>query len=295
MSDLRITTFLFGSLFTSLLSLPTLADSCAATRLFEQDFSSEGITQLEVNVLAGSLEVRPSRDDQIRFSGQACTDEEEWLDWISLDVEHSGSMLIVTVIIPYQDRDFDARYAHMDIELKVPAILTTRLRDSSGDISIENVAVSYVDDSSGGIRVRDNKANLTVRDSSGNIEIIRNTGDLKIMDSSGNIDVRDVVGNVEIPRDSSGEIDIETVSGTVVIGRDGSGDIDIRDVSASVEVGSDGSGSIKIKGVQGNVTIGSDGSGAITVANITGNLLVEAKGSGKVTTRGVEGDISLPR
>jgi DUF4097 and DUF4098 domain-containing protein YvlB len=272
-----------------------LAASCSATKTINEELSLQGISLLRVNALAGYLEIRPSTDKSVHFSGRSCSDEEEWLQHMTVDVERSDQVLELTVIIPYDDADFDASYAYMDIDLEIPENLPTEIRDSSGDINTEQVSITSIDDSSGNIRVRDNNTSLTIKDSSGRIEVRELRGDLEIADSSGDIDVFDIKGNVTIPRDSSGDIDIETVTGTVVVGRDGSGDIDIQDVKLNVEIGSDGSGSIKVLEVEGAVTIGSDGSGTISIANISGDLLIEAKGSGNVYTRGVKGEISLPR
>jgi DUF4097 and DUF4098 domain-containing protein YvlB len=276
-------------------STSVLAAGCSATKTIEEELSLQGISLLRVNALAGYLEIRPSTGKSVHFSGRSCSDEEEWLQHMTVDVERSDQVLELTVIIPYDDAGFDASYAYMDIDLKIPENLPTEIRDSSGDINTEMVSIISIDDSSGNIRVRDNNTSLTIKDSSGRIEVRELRGDLEIADSSGDIDVFDIKGNVTIPRDSSGEIDIETVTGTVVVGRDGSGDIDIQNVKLNVEIGSDGSGSIKVQEVEGAVTIGSDGSGTISIANISGDLLIEAKGSGDVHTRGVKGEISLPR
>jgi DUF4097 and DUF4098 domain-containing protein YvlB len=276
-------------------SASVMAGRCSATKTIEEELSMQGVSLLKVNVLAGYLEITPSTDQAIHFSGRTCSDEEEWLQRMILDVERNDQILELTVIIPYDDSDFDASYAYMDIDLKIPENLPTEIRDSSGDINTEKVSITSIDDSSGNIRVRDNNTSLIIRDSSGSIEVRELRGDLEITDSSGDIDIFDIKGKVTIPRDSSGDIDIETVTGTVVVGRDGSGDIDIQDVKSDVDIGSDGSGSIKIREVEGTVTIGSDGSGTIDIADISGDLLIKAKGSGNLHTHAVKGEISLPR
>lgn len=276
-------------------STPTMADSCHASKTINEEISTEGISELRVNVLAGYLDIQPGVADNVNFTGRACTDEDEWLSFLTLDVERRNDILVLTVIIPYEDHDFDANYAYMDIDLRIPADLQTKVKDSSGDIVIRGVSVNRVDDSSGNIHIDHNKTSLEIRDSSGNMEIRDLQGDLEITDSSGNIHVRNVIGAVRIPRDSSGKIDIKTVTGNVTVERDGSGDIDIQDVQSDVEIGSDGSGGIKIRDIKGGVLIGSDGSGSINIANISGSLLVEAKGSGDVSTHGIEGEVSLPR
>jgi hypothetical protein len=288
-------TILALALAATCVSTPAFAEQCRAEKTIERAFKSGGISALKINALAGYLEISAANSSDIKFSGHTCTDSEEWLHRMTLDVEQQGETLILTVMIPYDHEDFDADYAYMDIDLTMPANIPLEVKDSSGDIIIDNVSAIRVDDSSGNIRINHNRSSLTVRDSSGEIIIRDLKGDLEISDSSGDIDVREVYGTVRIPRDSSGEIDIETITGEVIIGSDSSGDIEITDIAANVEIGSDGSGSIKIRDVKGGVSIGSDGSGGISVANISGNLLISAKGSGDVQTRGIEGEISLPR
>ena len=285
-------------IFFALLSCimtPAFADYCGVSKTNAELISTTDISELRVNVLAGYLDIQPGSGNNVNFSGRACTDEEQWLDWMTLDVERDDKTLELTVIIPYQDDDFDADYAYMDVDLTIPEGLPTIVKDSSGDLLVHAVSVSRIDDSSGNIRVSENRTSLEINDSSGSIEIRDLQGNLEVSDSSGDIDIRTVTGTVHIPRDSSGDIDIETVSGKVSVGSDGSGDIDIQDIGADVEIGSDGSGGIKIRNVKGGVLIGSDGSGSVYVADVSGKLLVEAKGSGGVRTRGIEGEISLPR
>ena len=277
------------------MSIPAIAEQCEVSKRIHEEFPASAISTLKINALAGYLEISATESGNISFSGRACSDEPEWLERMSLDIERDDDVLILTVMIPYDDQDFDARYAHMDIDITLPADLVIEVKDSSGDIFISNVSASRIDDSSGNIRVSQNLVPINIRDSSGKIDVRDLRGDLEISDSSGDIEIREVYGSVRIPRDSSGDIDIETVTGIVDIERDGSGDIDISDISADVSIGSDGSGSIKINSVQGGVFIGSDGSGMINITNISGNLLVQAKGSGDVRTRGIEGEISLPR
>jgi DUF4097 and DUF4098 domain-containing protein YvlB len=283
------------ALVLAAISSPALAELCSAEKTIDKAFAAGGVSLLKVNALAGYLEISATESSEISFTGHACTDEDEWLERMTLDVERKDQTLILTVMIPYDDDDFDARYAYIDVDIALPANLPLEVKDSSGDITISDVSATRVDDSSGNIRIVHNQSSLTVKDSSGDITIKDLKGDAEISDSSGDIDIRQIDGSVLVPRDSSGEIDIETVTGQVTIGSDSSGDIEISDVSADVEIGSDGSGGIKIHDVQGGVRIGSDGSGGVSVTNISGDLLITSKGSGDVRTRGVEGEISLPR
>lgn len=279
-----------------LASLPmtAVADYCNESKIIEQAFDGAGITLVELKALAGYLEVNPSRNDKITFWGRVCTDNETHLDMIDLDARTEGNTLQLTVVIPYYQEDFDPHYATMDIEFAVPANIKTRIRDSSGDMTVEGISVSSIEDSSGNIRVTDGKSDLSIRDSSGGITVRGLTGDVTVSDSSGDINLRGIEGDVDIPGDSSGDIDLNKVSGSINIDRDGSGDITIENVGKDVLIGSDGSGDIDIEEVEGMVRIEADGSGDVAVTSIAGSFELKSKGNGGIRTHDIDGSIDTP-
>jgi DUF4097 and DUF4098 domain-containing protein YvlB len=160
-------------------------------------------------------------------------------------VERDGRTLELTVIIPYNDDNFDADYAYIDVNLAIPVGLPTIVRDSSGDILINAVSVTRIGDSSGNIRVDENRTSLEINDSSGRVEVRDLQGNLEVSDSSGDIDIRAVTGMVHIPRDSSGDIDIQDTGADVEIGSDGSGGIKIRNVK----------GGVRSRGIEGGISL----------------------------------------
>jgi hypothetical protein len=109
--------------------------------------------------------------------------------------------------------------------------------------------------------------NLKIDDSSGSITVSDVAGDIDIDDSSGSIDMDDVGGVITIV-DSSGSISVKGAGGSVSI-EDGSGSIKVRDVAGSVTI-DDGSGSISVKNVDQDLIILGDGSGSVKYANIAG-------------------------
>ncbi len=286
----RILLFIAAALLSG-----TASARCEHSEMHRHNFDAGAFQSVDLAALAGSLDVIGTDSDRIVFEGQACTDRARWLDDIRLDIDDGGDVLSLTVSIPYDDRDFDARYAHMDVVLKLPRNLPVAIRDSSGDILVRSAAVTSIDDSSGDIRVEDGRHTLLVEDSSGDIDLRTIDGDVTVRDSSGSISIRRVTGNVGIPSDSAGDIEIDEVAGTVVVARDSSGDIEIEGVGQRVEVGSDGSGDIEIRDVAADVLIESDGSGRLQVVDVKGDFNLLAKGSGDIRVRGVEGNVSTPR
>lgn len=270
------------------------ADQCSASKVIEQTFDAAAFKQLDLKALAGELEVTAARDNEIHFWARACASSPEYLDMMDLDVVRSEDTLKLAAIIPWHQDDFDPMYATMDIELSLPEDMPIRIKDSSGNMLVEGVAVTKIEDSSGDIRVEDGRADLVVRDSSGDVSVSGLSGSVRVSDSSGDIILRDIQKNVEIPGDSSGSIDIRRVSGSVRVDSDGSGDIEIDDVGQDVAIGSDGSGDIDIEDVRGRVSIEADGSGSISVGEVAGSFEVHNKGTGKIRAFKVEGEINIP-
>ena len=167
---------------------------------------------------------------------------------------------------PYSDRsDYNAdgswlsigsNYIWMDLDIEVPESLAIEVKDSSGDMSLKNVAVVQIKDSSGDIKVEKARDSFTVSDSSGDIEIDGADGDLTIeSDSSGDIEITDIHGTVLVMNDSSGDIEATDVTDNFVVERDSSGDISANDIGGDFRVLKDGSGNIKSRDVQGEVDI----------------------------------------
>ncbi|MCB1645250.1 MAG: DUF4097 family beta strand repeat protein [Pseudomonadales bacterium] len=282
-------------LMTATFSAATAFGYCDASRTIRESFAAGDYTSVELNALAGGLEVRGrSGSDVIEFEGHACTDEDRYLDRLTLDIDRQDGVLKLTVIIPYNAPDFHADYATMDVILTLPADLPVSVRDSSGDLSIENAATTLIDDSSGDIRVRNARADLTILDSSGDINVRNNLGAIEIEDSSGDIYLRDTAGKVTIHRDSSGSIEITGTGADVAVENDGSGEIEIDETRGNVTIGNAGSGDITIRDAGGDVVVESHGSGHLRVENVNGALTVEHKGSGGIRTSGIGGQIRLP-
>ena len=269
--------------------------SCEESKVIKHTFARDDITLVTMSALAGELEVMGENTDSIVFEAKVCTDEEKYLEEMIIDIDESGEALNLTVIIPYNRSGWRADYAYMDITLRLPKDLALELRDSSGDIRVQDSTIQHIDDSSGDISVADTFGPLEILDSSGEIKVRDHAGAITITDSSGHIGLKNISGNVKIPRDSSGDIELEEIEGSINILRDSSGEIDIDTASQNVIIGSDGSGDIRISNIGGFVSIGSDGSGNVSVSHITGDFLVESKGSGNIRTRDISGKVAIPR
>lgn len=279
-----------------LLALPLSAhawDRCSESRELTRQLPTAGVELLDLSARAGDLKIEGSSRGDIRLTARLCSNEADALARMDVVDERDGDTLRISAQIPWDEDNFDPRYAYIDLHLQVPEQLLIDLRDSSGDIDIRRAAIRRLQDSSGAIELEDGRTDLTLLDTSGEIRIKRHRGSVTITDSSGDMHAEDIHGEVRVLSDSSGDIDFRKVSGAVTIDRDSSGDIDIHDV-ASVRIGSDSSGSIDVRHVRGDVEIDEDSSGNIDVTTVAGNFRVGRKGQGSIRSTDVTGEISVP-
>ena len=203
---------------------------------------ASGATLLKVDARAGQLRVTGRADlTEVRVRGTARASSRSILADIRLEAVREGNEVHVRAIVPeHSGRDCCDwnDQALLDLVIEAPAKLAVDIDDTSGDMTIEDVAAKVrVDDTSGNIRIRDAG------------------GDVWISDTSGGIDIRGVKGSVDIDEDSSGEIEVDDVTGSVHVGRDSSGSIGVSRVGGDFVVERDGSGSIDYDGVKGKVDI----------------------------------------
>ncbi len=287
----RLATYFAGM---SLVASTSAFAFCSEEKTIELNYPAASLTALRVNALAGELVLEGDDRTDVRVVGRACADRKMYLDRMDIHAREEGSILELSAIIPYHEKDWHADYAYIDLTFEVPASLALYVKDSSGDLEGYGIRLKQLEDSSGDIHFRNTSGDLSIRDSSGYISVRNHNGNLELQDSSGDIDVADLVGDLIVIRDSSGDIDVESVTGLVLIERDSSGDIDIQTVGRDVTVGADGSGSIKIRDVRGSVEIGSDGSGDIIVNDVDGGFVLMRKGSGDIRTARIQGNINIP-
>lgn len=282
-------------LISSLLCSSVVADPCEYERFESVRRDLASIASIELNALAGELDIQSHSANELAIRGRICTDSEKYLQDIRLEVELSDQRLVVTVIMPPSNTFWDPDYAYMDLEVELPAEMPIHIKDSSGDIILRGISAASINDSSGKIKGVDLKSSTRIEDSSGDIVIRGLDGSISVTDSSGDVDLANVTGDVDIIADGSGEIEISRTGGYVKIGRDGSGDIDIDNTGGDVTIDSDGSGNIQISHVEGHVHIGTDGSGSIDISDVSGDFRVDAKGSGDIRTKRIQGNIFTPR
>ena len=203
------------------------------------ELDSEGISALEVDAAAGSLIV--SGDDGATIRVKATINVPGKSDEKAQKVIESDLRLSLEKIrdMARLEAGFDSGSwgwgdsPSVDLEVYVPRGLALDIDDSSGKLSVSNIAADVsIDDSSGSITV-EQVGSLIVDDGSGSITIVGVDGDVSIEDGSGSISVSKVGGSVTID--------------------DGSGSIDVDDVERDLNIIDDGSGSVSASNVRGEV------------------------------------------
>jgi hypothetical protein len=256
-------------------------DQCRHEARREGAAPAAGHERIRIEAGAGTLMVTGRKGlGEVKARGRACSSLEELVAATDIEVRRDGNVLIVAAVLP-EPREVsgsfwssNSAYATLDLEIDVPADIPLDVEDSSGDLTLEDVAATTLADSSGDIRIRNVGGDLKVTDSSGSIDIAHVHGSLRLSDSSGAIDVEDVAGDVLIPVDSSGDLSVRRVQGSVTIETDTSGDIDLVEVRRDVRIAIDSSGSISVEDVGGDFTVGTDSSGSIRHSRVAGAVSV---------------------
>ena len=256
---IRFWALLLTALLVYQFSTDVRADWCKYEKEIDLTLDLTASDVLAISAAAGDLEVIGiSGTREAVIHGRACASKEEWLEASEI-IAKQGRRAQIAVELPGTDGDwtfFGNNYVWMDLEIEVPEELALEIKDSSGDMSLKNIAAVSLQDSSGDIEVENARDTISIRDSSGDIDIDELEGDLIIeSDSSGDIYASDINGAVLIKQDSSGDIRVTHVSDDVVVERDSSGDISASDVGGDFRVLKDGSGGISSKNIAGEVDI----------------------------------------
>lgn len=261
---IRFWALVLASLLVYQFSSEAVADSCKFEKKIDMTLDLSNSELLAISAVAGDLEINGvSRSDQALISGRACVSKESWLDDSNVETK-AGQRAEITVILPDTDGGWSllgrGNYRWIDLKIQVPDDLALEVKDSSGDLRLENVASVRVQDSSGDIEISKVHGAVSVQDSSGDIDVDEIEGDFTVdADSSGDIYAEDITGTMLVVQDSSGDIRATRVSDDVIVERDSSGDIRATDVGGDFRVLKDGSGSITANDVRGDVDLPRDG------------------------------------
>jgi len=227
---------------------------CKFTAERTASVDTSGVTRIEIAARAGDLALRPSTTKVLAANGRACASSEEILSQINVQARRTGDVVRVYVEVPDPLEGLGNLYALIDLGIAVPAGIPVTLTDSSGDMTIDDVRVERLTDSSGDIIARNLPTDVEIGDSSGDIRVENAAGRVQVTDSSGDI-VVEGAREVVIPSDSSGSIRITRVTGDVRIDNDSSGDVSVAEIGGAFELTADSSGDVMVSDVKGQVSL----------------------------------------
>jgi DUF4097 and DUF4098 domain-containing protein YvlB len=234
---------------TSLALLAVLCSAAASADETETLTLNVGdLSELKIDAGAGFLDIEASTGDRIELTAEIIADEGDY----RLTLERKGDRAVLVSDVEPLAGMFLAKWARINLTLKVPARMALDIDDDSGYIKLHGMrANATIDDGSGEVIVRDHLGDLYIDDGSGEIDVSGVTGNVKVEDGSGPIKVSNVIGNVVI-KDGSGSMEIDNIDGHVTI-RDGSGSIDVSDVKRGLTIPDSGSGKVRTRNVTGNI------------------------------------------
>jgi hypothetical protein len=207
----------------------------------ELSLDASGITSIDIDAGAGSLEVRGDADaDAITVSA---------LIRVPARSDEKAKKIIESDLRLSLDRSGDK--AVLNAYFESGAWSWGDSPTVSLEVNIPKQIGLEIDDGSGSVKIWDVTGNIEIDDGSGSLTMNNVGGDIRIEDGSGSVSVDGVGGDISID-DGSGSITVRNVRGSVIVD-DGSGGINISDVDADLIIEDDGSGSLNFARINGQV------------------------------------------
>lgn len=214
-------------------------DDCRARMDIFEEYGLDGISDLSVDAGAGKLVVIGDPDlTRAEVTGVACASDEDDLKRISVESSRDGTTLELRTEIPRRSQSWIGNnYARLDLEIRVPNNYPLRIVDTSGSMTISNIAAVEIEDGSGSINVQDVRGDVEIiEDGSGSITVVRAGGVHIREDGSGSITTAQIENDVYVGRDGSGSISAEDVGGSFTVKRDSTGSVNHRNVAGTVQI-----------------------------------------------------------
>ena len=262
----------------------------------------------------------------IEITGADSAVVEEYFQAASLVLERDGGGIYARLHIPEPQVDNEGRSAvgflrrmfydeggnlrlstSTRLRVRVPSRFSVDLFNRYGDVRVEGLDGELsLDNSSGGVEIRDAGGSLSVANDYGEVEVSRFRGPVDVSGNSTGVTLSEVDGRANVRTSYKGvrlegmrgQVTVHSLSGEVT-GRGIEGDctvrnsykrVELEEVSGSLKVVSQ-SGSVRLDGVGGNVEIESSYK-SIRVSRVGGSLAITGNSS-EVEVNRVEGDAAI--
>ena len=232
---------------------------------------AENIGALNIDWLAGGIEIKLSSDDAIKISeipevSGTELDDETALCW---RVENG------TLEIKYAARrdELPTKYLYVEIPrtLKLESV---GINTFSGYIDAEGLGAAKE------LNITGNSGNIKLVDcSAGNLNITGNSGNIKLVDcSAGNLNIAGNSGYIKLVDCSAGDLNIAGNSGNIKLVNCSFNGVNVNTVSGEIRLGlHEAAVKLNVSSVSGNVTIRlpADSNPAVEFDTVSGELKAE--------------------
>lgn len=219
----------------------------------EEKIIKEGISknynikELKLTNSFGEVKIRKSSSNEIRLEASVSVqynDEKKARNYLkdAIRIEEGETTSIYVMDVPSNIKN-EYEKARVDFTVYIPEGITLDVRNSFGDIDIENAGKATIRNSHGAIRIADCSKDAVAKNSfgsidmkniGGNIDASNSNGDIRISNAAGNIDVETSFGNIRL-KNVKGNVEAESRNGNVEI-EEAEGSIDAETSFGNVEI-----------------------------------------------------------
>jgi DUF4097 and DUF4098 domain-containing protein YvlB len=236
----------------------------------EKVFAVTGSPQVTLSTSAGSIEIQPSEEPEMRLVVEKRAHDKESAAAIEVHTEQQGNRIDVDIRPLPVDRIWGFgwdRWRETRVSVSLPASSRVDARSRSGSIHIERMMGSIeLHAGSGAVRVREQTGSLNVDTRSGSISLDGVSGPMVVETGSGSIRGRELAGGLNV-HTRSGSIELDGFNGSIAA-ETASGSIIVAGRLTSVDARSR-SGFVSIEATPGSATTGkwdiATGSGGVAL------------------------------
>lgn len=226
--------------------------------LLDQQYSG---SRLEMDIGTGSVEVRPSDNNQIQVEATYRGGSPEDYD---VNVSESGGTVRINGG-PRPSFFFFSR--DVNYEIRVPANAAMDIKTVNGQINVEGI--------DGAVTLNSTNGDIEASDLSGGATVGTVNGDVKLREIGGKLNITTTNGDVELEDGSVTEATVRTTNGEVTL-EGVSNNLDVETVNGEVKIGDARDGRLRIETANGDIEY--EGSlapgGANAVTTLAGDVRI---------------------
>lgn len=247
------------------------------TRNFDKTTAITGSQRVQVQHRLGDITVHTQSKSEvivhavIRSSASDMAEAKRFADSIRVEVQPSGSALLIETLYPKQDSGgfFGLRNISYSVSLDItmPDTSPLDLRNSFGAVTVSDLkAGADITTSHGRLLFRNGRGSQKLENSFSSVEVAGNSGDLVLVNNNGAVDVSDVSGAINI-KNRFAPITVSRTGGGVIVS--GNGQVRASNIAGTLRI-TNSFGPVNADIVKGNLTVNNQ-NGEIEANGITGS------------------------